>query len=859
MTVNGNAIKACCLKVRSILEAGVEVQLARYDVCEGGAPAGVEVVKGIPLSPEETAQRDELLFLCAQRGRKALLDQAAYTWFNRIAAIHFMEVRGWLPSGVRMFTRADGSIGSQAVDEALDLQMDGLDPMRVAELKASGDDEALFRYLFLLQCEQLHDCLPDVFEPVGSAMELLLPQGLLYRDGPIMHMVSDIPEGDWTEGVEIVGWMYQYYVSERKDEVFAGFKKGKKAERDDIAPATQLFTPNWIVRYLTENSLGRLWMLNRPSSKLTDFMPYFVKPDEDHETEFKHVTSPEDISVVDPACGSGHILVYAFDLLAKIYEEEGYRARDAARLILEKNLSGMEIDPRSAAMASFALTMKARELDSRFLRRGVKPRITVLSRVEFEPEELQYIPNLSARPQLLDAVAHLDECGSLLTVTKDDMDALAGDLASLAGESTIFGGSAAEKLELMRVELGPLGRSYNVVVANPPYMGAKNMNKWLSGWVKDNYPDVKGDLFSCFMVRNSEMGSEHAQMGFMTPYVWMFIGTYEKLRRFVIEQNTITSLIQLEYSGFAGATVPICTFTLEKGKAEGYKGGYIRLSDFPGADQQAPRALEALADPDCGWFYRAAADAFGAIPGSPIAYWASDAMLHTFASEVVLRDVTRPRSGFSTGDNERFIHSWWEVNLVRLGLSCSSLAEANSSAFTWFPLNKGGNYRRWFGNNTLVVMWRNNASEMKKCSGYRSGCESHYFHEGITWGSISSSTISVRYSPIGYMPNRKGAMAYSNRRKDILFSLALLNSSVASSLLSFLAPTLDFSEGPVGSLPIVPGDCSEIMPLVESCIAESKADYDSFETSWDFKRNPLLYVPDELSLLSWRSKQDGVG
>ena len=826
MTVNGNAIKACCLKVRSILETGVEVQLARYDVCEGGAPAGAEVVKGVPLSPEETVRRDELLFLCAQRGRKALLDQAAYTWFNRIAAIHFMEVRGWLPSGVRMFTRADGSVGSQAVDEALDLQMDGLDPIRVAELKASGDDEALFRYLFLLQCEQLHDCLPDVFEPVGSAMELLLPQGLLYRDGPIMHMVSDIPEEDWTEGVEIVGWMYQYYVSERKDEVFAGFKKGKKAERDDIAPATQLFTPNWIVRYLTENSLGRLWMLNRPGSKLPDYMPYFVKPDEDHETEFRHVTSPEDITVVDPACGSGHILVYAFDLLAKIYEEEGYRARDAARLILEKNLSGLEIDPRAAAMASFALTMKARELDSRFLRRGVRPRITVLSRVEFEPEELQYIPNLSARPQLLDAVAHLDECGSLLTVTKDDMDALAGDLASLAGENTIFGGSAVEKLELMRAELEPLGRSYDVVVANPPYMGAKNMNKWLSGWVKDNYPDVKGDLFSCFMVRNSGMGSEHAQMGFMTPYVWMFIGTYEKLRRFVIEQNTITSLIQLEYSGFAGATVPICTFTLEKGKVEGYKGGYIRLSDFPGADQQAPRALEALADPGCGWFYRRDAGTFKQIPGSPIAYWASDAFIGVFANSPTIADVAYPKQGSTLGNNELFLRLWYEVS---------------SSSQKWFPCMKGGEFRKWYGNQTYVVDWAEDGKKVKALGRATIRSQSYLFKKGLTWSNISSSLAAFRIMPEGFFFESSGTACFANSNQQLDYLLGYLNTTISKEINGMVNPTLHFQSGDIGKQPYVDasGD-RNVQRLVKACISNSKTDYDSFETSRDFKRSPLL-------------------
>ena len=837
MTVNGNAIKACCLKVRSILEAGVEVQLARYDVCEGGAPAGAEVVKGIPLSPEETAQRDELLFLCAQRGRKALLDQAAYTWFNRIAAIHFMEVRGWLPSGVRMFTRADGSAGSQAVDEALDLQMDGLDPMRVAELKASGDDEALFRYLFLLQCEQLHDCLPDVFEPVGSAMELLLPQGLLYRDGPIMHMVSDIPEEDWTEGVEIVGWMYQYYVSERKDEVFAGFKKGKKAEREDIAPATQLFTPNWIVRYLTENSLGRLWMLNRPGSKLTNHMPYFVKPDEDHETEFKHVTTPEDITVVDPACGSGHILVYAFDLLAKIYEEEGYRARDAARLILEKNLSGMEIDPRAAAMASFALTMKARELDSRFLRRGVTPRITVLSRVEFEPEELQYIPNLSARPQLLDAVAHLDECGSLLTVTKDDMDALAGDLASLAGAGTIFGGSAVEKLEVMRTELEPLGRSYDVVVANPPYMGSSNMNAWVSKWVKKNYPISKSDLCTCFFSRGQRLAEGDGYISMITASSWMFISSFEKFRKQLLAEGSICSMIQQSTHGFAGVTVPTTMFVYACRRL-GVIGSYVRLEDFDRPQWQEPRALEALADPSCGWLYRRDADSFSMIPGSPIAYWASDAMIRAFTDGKTLDSVSTLKQGMKTADNETFLRLWQESSFSRTG--CRSVGSIDKyDGSVWVPYLKGGDFRKWFGNYDFVVYWEDDGKELKAFRRAVLRNIQFSFKPGISWSVVSSGRLALRVTPKGYMFDGAGSSIFEGT-VPLGYIQGFLNSSVGKAYASIMSPTLMFEVGQLSRYPLLIECENAVVNKVADCIKLSENDYNSFETSWDFARHPLL-------------------
>ena len=522
--MNDTAIKNYAMWARRELIADVQKRCMRYGILEEGSlPANADTVDGRVLTSVERTQRAELLRIAREDGYRELVERAAYTWFNRLLAIRFMEANDRLPSHIRVLSAADGSFRPQVIAEAMDLPLEALDSVRVAELVQAGNDEDLFRAIFLAQCDELADCMPAVFDKVGSAMELLLPDGLLREGGVVEQLVSAIPEQDWTEGVEIVGWMYQYYVSERKDEVFASFKKGKKAERDAIAPATQLFTPNWIVRYLTENSLGRLWMLNRPDSSLPEDMPYFVKPDEDHETEFKHVDSPEDITVVDPACGSGHILVYAFELLAKMYAEDGYTGRDAARLILEKNLSGMEIDPRAGAMASFALTMKACELDSRFLRRGVSPRITVLSRVEFDGEEQRYIENLRNRPELMDAAAHLDECGSLLTVTKDDLEAIARDLASLAGEGSIFGGSAAEKLERLQAELKPLSCRYDVVVANPPYMGSSNMNKWLTAWAKSKYKEVYRDLCTCFIKRGMSLAEDKGYEALITSDTCMYI------------------------------------------------------------------------------------------------------------------------------------------------------------------------------------------------------------------------------------------------------------------------------------------------------------------------------------------------
>ena len=551
--MNDTAIKNFAIWARRELISDVQKRCMKYGILEKGSlPGTADTIDGRVLTSAERQQRAELLRLAADGGYRELVEQAAYTWFNRLLAIRFMELNDRLPSHVRVLSGTDGSFRPQALAEAMDLPLEALDQTQVAELVQRGDDETLFRAIFLAQCDELAACMPAVFEKIGGSMELLLPDGLLREGGVVEKLVTSIPEEDWREGVEIVGWMYQYYVSERKDEVFASFKKGKKAERDSIAPATQLFTPNWIVRYLTENSLGRLWMLNRPDSELPKDMPYFVKPDEDAETEFRKISSPEEITVVDPACGSGHILVYAFELLSKMYIEDGYTGRDAARLILEKNLSGMEIDPRAGAMASFALTMKACELDSRFLRRGVSPRITVLSRVEFEPEELQYVENLRNRPELMDAAAHLDECGSLLTVSSDDLEAIARDLASLAGEETIFGGFAAEKLECLQTELEPLSRRYDVVVANPPYMGSSSLSKWMGAWVKKHYPEAYRDLCTSFIDQGFGMSSDNGYSAMVTMQSWMFLGSFEKLRGKILRNHSISSMAHLGRNRWRG-------------------------------------------------------------------------------------------------------------------------------------------------------------------------------------------------------------------------------------------------------------------------------------------------------------------
>ena len=604
--MNDSALKNFCTWARVELINGVEAQMVRYGITDPAPdPAGSQTINGQPLSPLEVEQRDELLRLQTAESHDALRDRAAYTWFNRIVAMRFMEARGWLPSCMRMLSRADGSHGSEAVENALDVEISTADPERVAELKMAGSDEPLWRYLFVAQSEELADCLPGVFERVGGAMELLLPQGLMMADSVVGKLNAVLADEDWREGVTVLGWMYQYYNADVKDEFF---KSKRKAAAADIAPATQLFTPEWIVRYMVENSLGRLWMLNNPGSSLRERMEYYIEPDEEHE-DFIRISSPEEITLCDPACGSGHILVYAFELLFHMYEERGYREREIPELILTKNLAGMEIDSRAAQIAELALAMCAREHDRRFFRRGVRADVTVLSSIPLGEDELP------GNKKLAEELSHLGEIGSLLNPSEDEIDELKAAAASCSDD--LFAATAKTKLESAAAICEKLSRRFTCTVANPPYMGSSSFNPFMSKWIKKNYPDVKSDLFSSFVVRMFKFAKDHGECGVMSPFVWMFIGSYEKLRNEIINDRTLTSLIQLEYSGFAGATVPICSYTFHNSFIKGYKGGYVRLSDFVGAAAQAPKALEAIQNPDCGWFYRRDAEAFRQIPGTP--------------------------------------------------------------------------------------------------------------------------------------------------------------------------------------------------------------------------------------------------
>ncbi len=840
--MNDSALKSFCTWARTELIKGVEAQMVRYGIIEPApAPVGSETVNGLPLSPAEIEQRDELLRIQAEMGHEALCDRAAYTWFNRIVAIRFMDARGWLPSRMRMLSRADGSHGSEAVENALDVEIATAATDRIAELKMAGLDEPLWRYLFVAQCEELADCLPGVFERVGGAMELLLPQGLMMADSVVGKLNAVLTDEDWRKGVTVLGWMYQYYNADVKDEFF---KSKRKAAAADIAPATQLFTPEWIVRYMVENSLGRLWMLNNPGSLLRERMEYYIEPDAEHE-DFIRISSPEEITLCDPACGSGHILVYAFELLFHMYEERGYREREIPELILTKNLAGMEIDSRAAQIAELALAMCAREHDRRFFRRGVRADVTVLSSIPLGEDELP------GNKKLAEELSHLGEIGSLLNPSEDEIDELKAAAASCSDD--LFAATAKTKLESAAAICEKLSRRFTCTVANPPYMGSSSFNPFMSKWVKKNYPDVKSDLCTCFIERGFNLVEDKGYAAMVTMQSWMFLGSFEKMRAKVIDNKTIVSMAHLGPRAFdaIGGEVVNVTADVIYNQHSDAEGAYVRLVDINGSEAKRLKLVEAIQNPDCGWFYRRDADTFKQIPGTPIAYWASDALVESFTKGKRLDAIATPRQGLATSDNGRFLRKWWEVVPSNTSRDCSGRPEAKQSGSRWFPIIRGGSYRKWWGDYDEVVNWFDDGREMKEAilskytylstPDFVIKNQNDYFKPAVSWSKISSSLASFRFAPRGMLFEVAGACLFAEPN-ELRYIQAFCNCSIAEIDLAFMSPTLNFEVGQIGQLPIIQDEDAEptVCSLVEDSRSISKADCDSFETSWDFKRNPLV-------------------
>ena len=800
-----------------------------------------------------------------------LVERVAYVWFNRFCALRFMDVNRYTKIG--MLSPAEGQFQPEILAEAKmghideDLVADAVVRDRIFALlngtSPSPDPQTeAYRSLIVSVCNHFYKAMPYLFDRIANYTELLMPDDLLSGNS-ILAYTREAMTPDVCKDVEAIGWLYQFYISEKKDEVFDGLKKNRKITPENIPAATQLFTPNWIVRYLVENSLGRLWMLNRPNSRLIEQMEYYIAP-EQTETNFLRIAKPEDIKICDPACGSGHMLVYAFDLLYAIYEEEGYEPAEIPEKILTLNLFGIEIDERAGELAAFALTMKARAKHRRFFNKGIKLNICVLENVSFADDDVQGYMDFVGRDlftaPLLRTLHEFEESnnfGSLIRPTVTDVAGMVEVLRSKNVEGSLFFYRTHEKVLRVLRQADFLSSKYHVVIANPPYMGGKGMNNRLKAFLQDNYSDVKSDLFSAFMVRITEMVMAGGFSGFMTPFNWMFLSSFEKLRLHLLETYTITNLVRPEFHAFFdSAYVAICAFTIFHQKLPTYQGAFIDLQKFYGADLQPIKAIEAIKNPNCGWFYRASADDFKKIPSSAIAYWASEQALEAFENETPLREISSPKIGMRTGDNERFLRKWFEVSTRNFKLDCFDKNESLTSEEKWFPYNKGGEYRKWYGNNEYVVNWLNDGYEIKENTrfvypqlgdnlGWKISNESFYFQPSITWSFISSSFFGVRYTPKGFIFDVAGSSIFPSDT-DRLWLTAFLCSHLAFEFMKVMNPTLSFQVGNVADLPVKkPTDISTPNNFAEKAIFISRQDWDNFEASWDFKTDPLIRQKSE--------------
>lgn len=787
-----------------------------------------------------------------------VMEEVAYTWFNRLVAIRFMEVNDYLPSRIRVLSsETKGKSEPDMVTTPFDTDMNfsPYEKDRIVQLKDENKLDELFRMLFIKQCNKLNEVLPELFEETSDYTEFLLNISFTDKDGVVSHLINDIEEKDFTEAVEIIGWLYQYYNEERKNEVINIYKGTIK--KDDIPAATQLFTTDWVVRYMVDNSLGRYWIERNPQSKLQDKLQYFVTPKNGEIQFINEKVTPEEMTFFDPCMGSGHILVYAFDVLMDIYRECGYVDRDAAQTIVENNLFGLDIDNRAYQLAYFAVMMKARSYDRRFLTRKIKPNVSVIVETntikKFSCDNVTYDGEQNEVGEyLVNAYMHAKEIGSLISIENRDYNAFIEYLntCNVSGQITIDNDYWIRSTLPVMIKAANqaciMAQKYTVVCTNPPYMNKLEGN--LKKFVVEEYKPYSGDLFSVFMYRNFGYCKQNGYSAFMTPFVWMFIKTYENLREYIINQKSITTLVQMEYSAFEEATVPICSFVLKNGQ-EYAKGLYFKLSDFKGGmEVQKQRVLEAIEDKNCDYFYETNAENFPQIPGSPIAYWVSLQLLKVFQNGTRLDQISKPRQGMATTNNNRFLRYWYEVRDTNIGFGLHSIEDTVCDK-KWFPYNKGGDFRKWYGNNDYIVNFQNKGREVCNYIDATSAVNSkgrvinreHYFHECISWSLISSSNIAFRYKQNGFIFDVAGMSCFAEHN-TLIYLLGLNNTKVVRIIMNTLAPTINYQVGDIANIPVIfdKEKSQEIFDIVEENIEYGKKDWDSFETSWDFISNPLI-------------------
>ena len=776
------------------------------------------------ISGEAIPQRKKLVEVIRRKEKdsnyatayKYILEEVAYTWFNRLIAIRFMEVNDYLPSHIRVLSSESGKIEPDLVTTPFDAELTftSAEEETVLRLKTENKLDELFRLLFIKQCNALNEILPALFEKTSDYTELLLNLSVVDQEGVVYHLIHDIDEDNFNieKGgqVEIIGWLYQYYITEPHNEIVNIYKGTVKKE--DVPAATQLFTTDWVVRYMVDNSLGKYWIERNPQSSLREKLAFFVVPKNGEIRFIDEKVEPQELTFFDPCMGSGHILVYAFDMLMEIYTECGYSTRDAASEIVRNNLFGLDIDPRAYQLAYFAIMMKARQYDRRFLTRGIEPQV--------------YCPKKDE---------DLIEFGSLVKV--DEL----GEKPQEPTELTLFNMDYETTLNDWNFRR-LLAQDYVAVCTNPPYLNKYNAK--LKDFVNDKYKDYSGDLFSIFIYRNLLLCKPNGYCGFMSPFVWMFIKTYEKLREFIIQNKSISTLIQMEYSAFEEATVPICSFVLQNKKSD-EAGLYFRLSDFKGGmEVQRQKVLEAIANPDCGYFYETQQSNFSKIPGSPVAYWVSKAVIAVYNKAKLLGNIASPRTGMTTGDNNRFLRLWSEIEISKAKFDAKDANDALRSEKKWFPYCKGGGYMRWYGYNEYLVNWENNGFEIKnnikpnglKAASVRS--ESLYFKKLITWSAVTSGSFSCRLCEGGSLFDSGGSSI--DVRGQTLYILAILNSVIGQFYLDISNATINYQPGDIAGIPVAFPNGNEPTHQIEECVQLAHKDWDSYETSWDFQRHPLI-------------------
>ena len=871
--MNKNAIKKFATEARRELISRVSQRALKYGISdkEVGNPND-DSVGGHLLSSTEKKQRTALIAQIKEKGYEQVMEEVAYTWFNRFSALRFMEVNGYLPSHVRVFTDEENNFKPQIISEAIHLELDGLDMEKIYAYKEANDNDELYKYLLITQCNALNSVLPGMFQKIADYTELLFPDNLLREGSVIQQMIELIPEDDWKDAVQIIGWLYQYYNSEKKDDVFAALKKNVKITKENIPAATQLFTPDWIVRYMVENSLGRLWLEGHPDVKEqllpteeeqsayaagnrdpedTKWHYYLEEAEQEPEVQAQlaeirkeyAALTPDQLKVIDPCSGSGHILAYMFDVLMQIYESYGYTTREAVASIVENNLYGLDIDDRAAQLAYFAVMMKARQYDRRFFSRGIQPHVYAIAESNHvDSFALEYFCNGDAKLKkamdtIISELHDAKEYGSIITVSQQEWSALYDRFAEITEDINMSRETALRELLPLVQVAEALVQKYDAVVTNPPYMGSSGMSAKLTDFVKKNYPDSKADLFACFIEYGNQMAVKHGYNCMVTMQSWMFLSSFEKMREKVLRIKSITNLMHME-NMVMGIAFGTAVTIFRNDYVTGYKGTYnqIKLQDI---ENDKPRVFPVLENR----FAQTSTDNFSKIPGSPVAYWVSEAMLSIFAECDRMGAFAEGRKGLVTGNDDLYLKLWHEVCMDNFSVF------GGYDNTKWKPCNKGGNYRKWYGNNDYIVNWGTEGKELanhrwpdgRQRSSLRNS--SYFFKEGLTWTYITSGTKCFRYYPEGFAFAGTGPGLFPKNNVNLWYILAYTNSIVFDRLLKLIgSSTISLESGEVERAPIriESQKLPEINKLAKSNTTLAKTDWDSFETSWDFVTHPFI-------------------